>query len=123
MSQFGTVDEILGICRGNKFCVPVIDWAHLFAKYQGKIDFKAILSKVVSAGYGRLHTHFSNIEFTDKGERRHLTLDHRQPDFHEIARMILKSDVKDINIISESPDVEGDALAMKRIFEGFGHGF
>jgi deoxyribonuclease-4 len=123
MSQFGTVDEILGICRDNKLCVPVIDWAHLFAKYQGDVDFKSILSKVISAGYEKLHSHFSNIEFTEKGERRHLTLDHRQPDFGGLAKLILKSGLREINIISESPDIEGDALVMKRSFEKLGHKF
>jgi deoxyribonuclease-4 len=123
VSQFGTVDEILGICRENKFCIPVIDWAHLFAKYQGNIDFKSILSKVISAGYKKLHTHFSNIEFTEKGERRHLTLNHRQPDFDELAKVILRSGLNEINIISESPDIEGDALVMKKSFEHLGHKF
>jgi len=123
VSQFGTVDEILGICKGNKHCVPVIDWAHLFAKYQGNVDFKSILSNVISAGYNKLHTHFSNIEFTEKGERRHLTLDHKQPDFVEVAKIILKSDLKEINIISESPHTEGDALVMKKTLENLGHKF
>ena len=123
VSQFGTVNEIVGICKGNKLCVPVIDWAHLFAKYQGKVDFKSILSKVISAGYDRLHTHCSGIDFTEKGERRHLTLDHKKPDFEEIARIILKCDLKEINVISESPDIEGDALLMKGIFENNGYAF
>ncbi len=123
VSQFGTVDEILAICKGNKYCVPVIDWAHLFAKYQGNVDFKSVLSKVISAGYDNIHTHFSNIEFTEKGERRHLTLDHKQPDFDEVAKIVLGSHLKEINIISESPDIAGDALVMKRTFEKLGHKF
>ncbi len=123
VSQFGTVDEILGICKGNKYCVPVIDWSHLFAKYQGNVDFKTILSKVVDAGYKKIHTHFSNIEFTEKGERRHLTLDHKQPDFEEVAKVILDSKLEEINIISESPDIAGDALVMKNILENLGYEF
>ena len=115
MSQFGTVDEILGVCKAVKACVPVIDWSHLFAKYQGKIDFRKVLNKVTDAGYTDIHTHFSNIEFTEKGERRHLTLDHKQPDFEEVANVILKSDLKGINIISESPALEADALVMKKV--------
>jgi deoxyribonuclease-4 len=123
VSQFGTVDEIITICKGNRHCVPVIDWAHIYAKYQGKADFKSILSNVIEAGYARLHTHFSNIEFTEKGEKRHLTIDHRQPDFREVARIILKSDVKGINIISESPVLEQDALVMKKTLERLGYRF
>jgi len=123
VSQFGTVDEILDICKASRNCVPVIDWAHLFAKYQGNVDFKSILSKLISAGYKNLHTHFSNIEFTEKGERRHLTLDHKQPDFELVAKVILSSTLREINIISESPDTCGDALVMKRVLERLGHKF
>jgi deoxyribonuclease IV len=122
-SQFGTIDEILSICRVNRHCVPVIDWCHIFAKSQGKVDFASALSKVTDAGFRKIHTHFSGVEFTDKGERRHITIGHRQPDFSLVAGMILKSDLHEINIISESPEMENDALAMKGILEGLGHRF
>ncbi|MBN2330364.1 MAG: TIM barrel protein [Candidatus Aenigmarchaeota archaeon] len=123
VSQFGTIDEILSVCSEVKGCVPVIDWAHIFAKYQGKVDFKKVLSKVISAGYDRLHTHFSNIEFTDKGEKRHLNIDHRQPDFRKVAKVILGSGLDEITIISESPALENDALVMRKELEGLGHKF
>jgi deoxyribonuclease-4 len=123
VSQFGTVDEIVTICKGNRHCVPVIDWAHLYAKYQGKADFKSILSNVIGSGYSRLHTHFSNIEFTEKGEKMHLTIEHKKPDFESVARIILKSDLDEINIISESPEMEKDALVMKKTLEGLGYRF
>ncbi len=123
VSQFGTIEEIVSICRTNRHCVPVIDWCHIFAKYQGKVDFGELLAKVTDAGYKRIHTHFSGVEFTDKGEKRHITIDHRQPDFEEVAKVILKSDLEEINIISESPEMENDALLMKRELEGLGFRF
>jgi len=123
VSQFGTVDEILSICEDVKECVPVIDWSHLFAKYQGKPDFRGLLKSVTDAGFREIHTHFSNIEFTEKGERRHLTLDHRQPDFADVAKIILESDIKEITIISESPILEKDSLVMKNVLEELGHSF
>jgi deoxyribonuclease-4 len=123
MSQFGTVDEILAICKKLKRCVPVIDWAHLYAKYQGKPDFAGILDKVIKAGFDTLHTHFSNIEFTEKGERRHLTLEHRKPDFEYVAKVILKSKLKEITLISESPVLERDSFVMKKVLEKNGYTF
>ncbi len=123
VSQFGTVDEILAVCERLKSCVPVIDWAHLYAKHQGKADFRGILSEVTSAGYRKIHTHFSNIEFTEKGERRHLTLESRQPDFREVARVILAGDLEEITIISESPALEKDSMVMRKVLEGLGHEF
>ncbi len=123
VSQFGTIDEILGICKGNKHCLPVLDWAHLFAIYQGNLDSRDVLSKVISAGFTRIHAHFSNIEFTEKGERRHLTLEHKQPDFEKVAKTLLESELDEINIICESPDTEGDALFMKKVMQKLGHKF
>lgn len=123
VSQFGTVDEILGICEKLDSCVPVIDWAHLFALHQGKADFKKILEKVISAGYKKIHTHFSNIEYTEKGERKHLSIDHKEPDFSKIAGIILKSALDEITLISESPLQEKDALEMKKILNELGHDF
>jgi deoxyribonuclease-4 len=122
-SKFGTIDEILAVCAEVKGCVPVIDWAHLYAIYQGKVDFEGILSRVVSAGFARIHTHFSNIEFTDKGEKRHLTIENKQPDFSNVAKAILDSGLKDITIISESPALEKDALVMKKDLEKLGYKF
>ncbi len=121
VSQFGTLDEILSICKEIKQCVPVLDWAHLYAKYQGKVDFKKILDKV-SAGHKKIHTHFSGIEFTEKGERRHLPLDSK-PDYRNIVKTILKSRLEEITMISESPVLEQDALKVKKMFEKEGHKF
>ena len=121
MSQFGTVDEILSVCKEAKSCVPVLDWAHLHAKYQGNADFKRLLTKVTSAGYLNIHTHFSNIEFGEKGEKRHLTIEHKQPDFKDVARIILDSDLEEITIISESPALEKDAMVMKKELEKMGY--
>jgi deoxyribonuclease-4 len=123
VSQFGTVDEILDICADVKRCVPVVDWSHLYAKYQGKPDFSALLKSVNDAGFRKIHTHFSNIEFTEKGEKRHLTLEHKQPDFRKVARIILDSDLEEITIISESPVLEQDSMVMKRELQELGHVF
>ena len=117
VSQFGTVDEILEICGRIDGCVPVLDWAHLYAIHKGKPDYGQILESVVSAGFRKIHTHFSNIEFTDKGERRHLTIDHKKPDFVDVAKTVLGSGLEEITFISESPVLEQDSLTMKKLFE------
>jgi len=87
------------------------------------VDFKEILSKVITAGYKKIHTHFSNIEFTEKGERRHLTLDHKKPDFGKVAGIILHSDLDEITIISESPILERDSMVMLKTLEKLGYKF
>lgn len=120
-SQFGTLDEILEICREVKGCAPIIDFAHIFARNGGKIDYSEVLEKVRKLK--NLHTHFSGIEFTDKGEKRHLPISSNQPNFEELAKELIKRDFgskeRNITIICESPILEQDSLRMKEIIEKF----
>lgn len=118
---FGTLDEIVSICKKVHGCVPVIDFAHIYARQNGKIDYKKVLDDVKPLRLKHLHTHFSNIEFTAKGERNHLVLDN-QPPFEPLAREILRRK-QSITIICESPILEQDSLRMKNIFEKFGYEF
>lgn len=119
--SFGTLDEIVNICKKARKCVPVIDFAHIYARQVGHIDYAAVLDAVKPLRLNRLHTHFSNIEYTAKGERAHLPLDSKPP-FKPLAQEILKRSL-DITIISESPMLEQDSLKMKRIFSGLGYNF
>ncbi len=120
-SAFGSLEEIVRICKELKGCVPVIDFAHLFARQAGKIDYVTVFEAVKPLRLSRMHCHFSNVEFTDKGEKRHLVLGD-QPAFEPLAEEILKRK-QSVTIISESPVLERDALKMKRVFEKLGYGF
>ncbi|MFA5405922.1 MAG: TIM barrel protein [Candidatus Nanoarchaeia archaeon] len=120
-SQVGTTEELIAICKECKECRPVIDWAHLHATSNGGLkteqDFKRPL-ELIERELGKtylkeLHCHFSNIEYTDKGEVRHWPLDSKWgPDFNVLARVIKDYD---FTIICESPLIEKDALKMKSI--------
>lgn len=119
-SQFGTLDEILEINKKLKECEPVVDFGHIFARNNGIIDYKEILEKVKK--FKPLHSHFSGIAFTERGERHHLTIDSNQPPFEPLAEEILKRKL-DITLICESPVLEQDALVMKKTFEELGYRF
>ena len=128
VSQFGTLDEIIQICRELKYCSPVIDWAHIYARQGGRIDFSGIFDKVSVLKPKHLHTHFSCIEFTSVGikgkgnEKRHLPLKTKKPDFEPLVGEILKRKIN-TTLISESPILEQDALVIKKMFEGHGYKF
>ncbi|MDD5416753.1 MAG: TIM barrel protein [Candidatus Aenigmarchaeota archaeon] len=119
-AAFGTVEEILQICKDVKGCAPVIDFAHLFAR-DSVIDYSEVLDKF--KGYKHLHCHFSNMKKNKDGgySDNHVPIDHT-PAFEPLAKEILHRKI-DITIISESPLIEKDALKMKRIFEKLGHKF
>jgi deoxyribonuclease-4 len=128
VSQFGTVDEIVQICEELKYCSPAIDWAHIYARQGGRINFSGIYDKISVLKPKHLHTHLSCIEFSPAGigekgnERYHLPLKTKKPDFGPLVKEILKRKV-DITLISESPILEQDSLLMKKMLEEEGHKF
>ncbi len=118
-SQFGSLEELarlrdeldLGIC---------VDFAHLLARKgdpESRNDYRSILKKMD----GHIHSHFSGIEYTEKGEKRHVNMDGR-PAFKSLAEEVLKQG-KDITIICESPVTWKDSLKMKKVFEELGYKF
>ncbi|MBW3003205.1 TIM barrel protein [Candidatus Woesearchaeota archaeon] len=110
-SQFGDVDEIMQL-RKDTGCMPCIDFAHIYARNNGKIDYTEIFKKIKSLPH--LHAHFSGIEYTAKGERRHIPL--KKPFFIPLANHLRKWK-KPAHIICESPDPPGDALKMLNWFK------
>jgi len=104
-SQFGSLDELLRLRKETK-CFLCVDFAHLMAR-EGKIDYDDVFKKL--KGLKHIHAHFSGIEFTAKGERRHLITPLSK--IKELFKYIKKYKV-DITIINESPDSMGDSVKM-----------
>lgn len=111
-TQFGSIPELLDLRKATG-CEITIDFAHQKARLQGKIDYGEIFEQIKSLKH--IHSHFSGIEWTEKGERRHLLL--KKEDFMPLAEEILKRKA-DITLICESPDPIGDAMKMKEVFHG-----
>ena len=116
-SAFGNLDENIRLSKEIKNCIPVIDFAHIYAVNGGKIDYKEIFEKLKFLKH--IHSHFSGIQYSDKGELRHLEIKVNKPDFNELAKEILKRKL-DITIINESPRLEMDCLIMKDVFKKLG---
>jgi deoxyribonuclease-4 len=109
---FGSAEEILRLVKetGCDFCV---DFAHLWAREQGRVSYEEIYFRFKE--FDSLHCHFSGIVFGDKGEKSH------KPTPDEEIEKLLKAlpKNKDILIINEAPDPVGDSLRMLEIFEKF----
>jgi len=110
-SQFGDLDEIL-ILKKETGCSFCIDFSHLRARYNGKINYPDIISKLKNEK--GIHSHFSGIEYTEKGERKHILTSEK-----EIKELFsnIKNLRAEITIINESPDTLRDALKMKEILK------
>ncbi len=124
-SQVGSLPEILSICEQVEQTQLVIDWSHLHARHQGKFrkpqDFREIAENVEqrlgTEAARNMHCHFSKIQYTDKGEKRHHTLDEPRygPDFQMLAEVIADFKLRPV-IIAETEVQDVDAMRMKRIF-------
>ena len=110
-SQFGDLDELLRL-KKETGCHLTVDFAHLKARNNGKIDYKEVFDKLKKVKH--IHAHFSGIEFTAKGERRHLITSKK-----DLAPLLseIKKRKPDITIINESPDPVGDTLKAKKLFK------
>jgi deoxyribonuclease-4 len=126
-ASFGTLEEIIELCKKLKHLVPYLDPAHIYARQGGQINYKDMLDKLEVLNLSKWHSHFSGINYSLVGigrgnERNHVPMKMAGPDFKEFAKEILKRE-KDITIISESPILEIDSLEMKSIFEKLGFKF
>ena len=124
LSQFGGLDEILSLCEEVEQTQPVIDWAHIHARDRGRLktvdDFRKVVEEIEKRlgtdALMNMHCHFAKIEFTEKGEKRHHTINETEygPDFTLLARVIAEFELKPV-IISESPILDVDAIKMRDI--------
>ena len=123
-TQFGTLEELVSLCKEVSSCKLCIDFSHIHARQNGSLkgydDFAKILQYVLDelgrSALDDLHIHMGGISYNEKGERNHLPL--LESDFNYVE--CLKA-IKDFNVkgcvISEGPMVEKDALLLKNTFE------
>lgn len=125
-SAFGSLQENIELANELKEVKPVIDFAHLHARTNGGIkserDYENIFSEIKkqlgSAYLKQMHCHFTEVHFTEKGERWHLPLGERNsPNMKVLAEVIREEDYK-FTLISESPLLDKDALKMKSMIIG-----
>jgi deoxyribonuclease-4 len=122
MSQFGTLEEVLKITEVEGV-LPCIDFSHLHAltgKFNSRDEFASVLNhveeKLGRKGLENMHMHVSGIEYSDKGEKRHLVFEESDFKYTELAQAFRDFDIKGM-VISESPNLETDALKLKKEYD------
>lgn len=128
-NQLGTLEEVLELCAVDAHYYPVVDFGHLNARnvggYYTDVDsyrrtFDTIANAMGDDVARYLHCHFSKIEYTSAGEKRHLTFadDVFGPAFEPLAEAIVREGLCP-RIICESDGTQAeDALFMKRLCYG-----
>lgn len=120
--QFGELDEIIDLCIDLDNVLPCIDISHIHARtgrYNTKDEFYRVLERIESylgnCVLKNMHIHISGIDYGVKGEKSHLNL--KESDFNYMDFLaVLKEFRAEGTIVCESPNLEEDAIMMKKIY-------
>jgi deoxyribonuclease-4 len=124
-AMLGSFEDTLEMSREIPGVLPCIDFAHLHARPgDGSVnsyDEWAILLETYGKTLGSealkgLHVHLSGIKYGPKGEKNHLPVKESDLDLAALFKA-LRSFEAGGRILCESPEMEEDALFMKRTWE------
>ena len=126
INQLGTLDEVLSLCELDERLLPCIDFGHLNARTLGglsdKENFFAVFRDIENRlGISRLrefHSHFSKIEYTAGGEKKHLTFEDTVfgPDYEPMLDLVIQKGCHP-TIICESDGTQAeDAKTMRNYY-------
>lgn len=128
INQLGTLEEVIELCKIDRRLCPVVDFGHLNARSRGTAfrtveDYARVFEKVSAEldpeRAETMHCHFSRIEYTDAGEKRHLTFADKVwgPDPGPLMEYVARAGIAP-RIICESDGTQAeDARSMKELYE------
>ena len=121
-SQWGTLEEVLKISKQfDQY--PVIDPAHLHARYNGAVNsakewhdmFDLYEKYLGKKSLAYMHMHYSGIEYTAAGERRHLPLKKSDANWKEFLQVLKERKIGGV-VVCESPLLEEDTILLKKSY-------
>ncbi len=127
VNQLGTLDEVIEQCKIDPHYAPCVDFGHLNARniggaFNGVDDYRRVFHRIGETlgdeVAKNLHCHFSKIEYTNSGEKRHLTFADEVygPAFEPLMEAIVLDGLTP-RIICESDGTQPeDALKMKNYY-------
>lgn len=127
INQLGDLDEVMELCLIDDSFLPTIDFGHLNARTFGSIktkdDYRAILdtieNKLGSERLKSFHSHFSKIEYTEKGgEKRHLTFEDTVygPEYEPLMELIAEKALSPVFICESDGTQTEDAQTMMKYY-------
>lgn len=143
LNQLGTLEEVLTLCKLDGRLYPVVDFGHLNCRgrfesgvfdelseptptggvFVTEDDYRAVFDKIANRlgdEYAKtLHCHFSKIEYTKQGEKKHMKFSDEgfEPPFEPLMEAIIREGLAP-RIISESAGTMAeDAKEMKDYYE------
>ncbi len=124
VNQLGTLDEVIEQCKIDSHYVPVVDFGHMNAREVGGYfntadDYRRVFDRIAlelsDEVAKNLHCHFSKIEYTNAGEKKHLTFSDSVygPEFEPLIEAIVRDGLTPTVICESAGTQAEDAKAMK----------
>jgi len=126
-NQLGTPEEVVRLCKIHPILRPVVDFGHLYARSIGeqfteKDHFRALFD-LIGEGLGddiarNLHCHFSMIQFTGAGEKKHLTFEQTEfgPRYEPLMEVLAEEGLTPRIICESAGTMAADAFEMKSCY-------
>ena len=126
INQLGTLEEVLTFCRAEERFIPCVDFGHLNSRTFGATNsreaFKAVVDAIGDAlGEERrrsFHIHFSKIEYTGGGEKKHLTFEDTQfgPDPAPLMELLAEEGLCPTVICESAVTQTADTAEMSHLY-------
>ncbi len=119
-TQWGDIDEIISLSKEFDKVLPCVDFSHLHAREGGLNNtyeefmriFEKIGNELGQYALDNFHSHIAGIEYTQKGEKKHLNLLESDFNYKDLLKAFKKFDIKGV-VICESPNIEEDCKLLK----------
>lgn len=123
LAEYGNLHEVVELSQEVEGVLPCIDFAHLHARTNGGYNTYDEIASIFTLlerelGEGclkNMHMHFSGIEYGERGEVKHVNLEESDYNYEALVKALKDFSVEGV-LISESPNIEGDALLLKKLY-------
>ncbi|MBO6180581.1 TIM barrel protein [bacterium] len=119
-TQWGDYEEIIRLSKEFEQVLPCVDFSHVHARTAGEYntydEFCLILDRISKElgqkAIDNFHAHLAGIDYTAKGEKRHLILEESDMNYKDLLKALKSFGVKGA-LVCESPNIETDTKILR----------
>ncbi len=126
VKQLGTVEEVCDLCMLDERLLPTIDFGHVNSQTLGGLrtfeDFERVFDtiekKLGTDRVKKFHAHYSRIEYTNSGEKKHHTFAEKEfePEFDPIGEIVARRNLSPVIICESRGTQTRDAVEIQEIY-------